>query len=68
MRYYYAFVDDNGVLCVDAVAPYSQPEDRMQMMVGQHPDTIYFAVDNRVPDLRVPVSRNAHPTESEVTS
>lgn len=54
--FYYAQVDENGVLCVDQLAGDSPPwtEDSAARHAERYPATIYFIVDNAIPERRVP--------------
>jgi hypothetical protein len=65
--FYYAQTDENRVLCVDQLHESGHDEVTARQLAVAYPRVIYFIVDNRVPEFRVPVSGNAHPTESEVT-
>lgn len=68
MRFYYALIDDLGVLCVDQLDPEGAgpgndgvwPMENVAQQAGTYPHVIYFGVDNTVPEFRVPVSGN-HP-------
>lgn len=55
---YYAMTDDNGVLCVDRLDDMIREGvwtvEGAAGLAAQYPDTIYFVVDNVVPETRVP--------------
>lgn len=59
MAFYYAQVDDNGILCVDQVNDGEHwrvwAEEEIARHAGAYPDTIYFAV---------PVRRNDTPPDA----
>lgn len=57
MDYYYALVDENGVLCVDRLQDDDHNNETTVVKLAEfYPDTVYFVVNNKIPEFRV--SRN----------